>query len=114
VLPFTDTAWELTVSALLMGAGNGWGSGVLMTLGVDAAPARERDVFIGGWSMIQEAGALGGLLLVSAGAAVALPLGIFASAGLGGVTVAALWRRIPRGVPAARPQPQPPPQRKQS
>jgi MFS family permease len=101
IMPFTHNAWQLTVCALLIGAGNGWGSGVLMTLGVDAAPERERAVFIGGWSMVQEFGALAGLMLVAAGAAVALPLGIFASAGLGVVTVGALWRWIPRGAPHA-------------
>lgn len=105
LLPFTDQPWQLTACALLMGAGNGWGSGALMTLGVDAAPERERAVFIGGWMMLQDVGGLVGPMLVGAGAAAALSLGVFSLGGLGVIAVAALVAWVPRGVPDAARKP---------
>lgn len=101
VMPFTDQPWQLTIAALLMGAGNGWGSGALMTLGVDAAPEKERAVFIGGWMVLQDIGGLAGPMIVAAGAAAALSLGVFSLAGLGAAAVFTLVAWVPRGVPDA-------------
>lgn len=71
LLPLADTV--LTV-ALVMGVialGNGLGSGIVMTLGADAAPVEGRSQFLGGWRLCGDLGNTGGPLLVSAVAAVA-------------------------------------------
>ena len=94
-LPFTQEALGVTLAAVALGLGNGWGSGVLMTLGSDAAPAEGRHLFIAMWMILQDAGGLAGPAIVSACAAVALPLGFFVVGGVGVGTAGALQRWIP-------------------
>ena len=52
-------------------SGNGFGSGILMTLGADAAPAADRAQFLGGWRLCGEAGNAAAPLVVTAVTAVA-------------------------------------------
>nr|WP_255633275.1 MFS transporter [Demequina sp. TTPB684] len=96
LLPATSTPWQVGVVALLIGLGHGWGSGVVMTLGADAAPEQGKAVFLGAWSILQDAGGLLGPVIVAAGAAIALPLGFFAVGGVGAATVGVLHRFTPR------------------
>ncbi|GHS89489.1 MFS transporter [Actinomycetota bacterium] len=97
VLPATSTLAGLAAVAMVMGLGNGIGSGILMTLGADVAPAQGRAQFLGIWRVFQDVGAAAGPLVVSAGAALgSLALGIV-TVGAGGVVAAgalALW--VPR------------------
>lgn len=102
-LPLTASMPALTVVALLMALGNGLGSGIVMTLGADAAPADARPQFLGGWRLFVDCGISGGPLLVSAITVVA-PLAT-ACVVLGGVSfVGGAWlaRWVPHYDPTRR------------
>jgi len=64
VLPFTGSFAGLTIAAVLIGFGNGLGSGVMMTLGADLAPDDSRGEFLGIWRLIGDCGFTGAPLLV--------------------------------------------------
>jgi MFS family permease len=96
LLPATSQTWQVAAVAVLIGLGHGWGSGVVMTLGADAAPEHGKAVFLGAWSILQDAGGLLGPVIVAAGAAIALPLGFFAVGGLGVATAGTLYKFTPR------------------
>lgn len=98
VLPFTHAPWQVAIGAVLVGFGNGWGSGVVMTLGADAAPEEGRAVFLGAWSILQDVGGLLGPAVVAAGAAVSLAVGLFAVSGIGVAAAGAMQRWVPRRV----------------
>lgn len=86
-LPLAQDALGLGLVLALIAVGNGLGSGIVMTLGADAAPADGRAQFLGGWRLCGDIGGTGGPLLVSGLAAVlsiaAAPvaLGLFTLAG---------------------------------
>ena len=101
VLPLTSTSAQVAAVAVLLGAGNGWSSGLVMTLGADAAPEEGRALFLGAWSILQDVGGLLGPGIVAAGAALALPAGFVAMGGVGAVATGAFLKWIPRGTPAA-------------
>lgn len=97
LLPLAASAAGLAAVAMLMGFGNGIGSGIIMTIGADVSPAAGRAVFLGAWRLCGDAGNGVGPLLLSAvtvlaslGAA-AVVMGAFAGAG---AAVMARW--IPR------------------
>ncbi|MBD8080694.1 MFS transporter [Cellulosimicrobium arenosum] len=97
LVPFTDTAPSLAVVAALLGVGNGMGSGIIMTLGADVAPADVRPTFLSVWRLFQDTGDALGPLVLSAGAALgSLAAGIWAAAALGGAAAGALRRWVPR------------------
>lgn len=103
----TSDAVGLAIAGMVLGLGNGWGSGVLMTLAGDVAPARGRAMFIGLWMALQDAGGLLGPVLLSVGTAIAFPLGFGAAGVVGVATAGAMMRWIPpwrlRETPAAGP-----------
>ncbi|WP_125610601.1 MFS transporter [Specibacter cremeus] len=102
-MPFTHGAGSLLLVALLVGLGNGIGSGLIMTLGADHSPALGRPQFLGIWRFLSDVGNSGGPALLSAITAVAtLSVGIGATGALGLVAAAVLWYWIPRSAPAAR------------
>lgn len=101
LLPLTSGAWGLAGVVVLVAVGNGLGSGVVMTLGADAAPRQGRAQFLGGWRLCGDVGTSSGPLLVGAIAAVAplatacLVIGALACVGTGWV---GYWtRRADRG-----------------
>ena len=97
LLPMTDSVLTLSVVAGLLGLGNGLGSGIIMTLGADVAPAEGRSSFLGVWRLCQDTGEAGGPLIVAAGAALgSLALGVYAAASFGLLSSAALMRWVPR------------------
>lgn len=71
LLPLTDAAWSVALVVGLIALGNGLGSGIVMTLGADAAPTDGRAQFLGGWRLCGDIGNTAGPLLVGAVAAVA-------------------------------------------
>ena len=77
LIPAADTALGLWVAALVIGFGNGLGSGTMMTLGADLSPPGATGEFLGVWRLIGDAGAVGGPLVVGA---MATGLGLRASA----------------------------------
>jgi hypothetical protein len=86
-----------------MAFGNGIGSGIVMTLGADAAPADARPQFLGGWRLFADFGLAAGPLLISAITVVA-PLAA-ACLALGGISLAGggwLARWVPRYDPVSR------------
>ncbi|UFU03600.1 MFS transporter [Ruania suaedae] len=96
-LPFAETLLTVSIVAVLLGLGNGIGSGVLMTLAADTSPEHGRPQFLGVWRLYSDAGMAAGPLVVSAGAALgSLAAGIGATGGLGLLAVLALWRWVPR------------------
>lgn len=94
LLPLAETKGTLLAVALLMSLGNGLGSGIVMTLGADAAPRHDRAQFLGAWRLMGEAGNAGGSLGLSAVTALvslpaaALALGVL---GLGGLAWTSVW-----------------------
>ncbi|WP_082812791.1 MFS transporter [Cellulomonas timonensis] len=97
VLPLTHSLASLAAVAMVMGLGNGIGSGILMTLGADVAPVAGRSQFLGAWRLLQDSGAAAGPLVVSAGAALgSLAAGIATIGGLGLLAAGALARWVPR------------------
>jgi MFS family permease len=80
ILPLADGAWGLVAVGLLLGFGNGIGSGVIMTLGSDLAPPVGNARFLGMWRFIGDLGTAGGPLLIAA-------VGGLATLAAGSVTV---------------------------
>jgi len=64
LVPLVGSFGGLLLAAMLIGLGNGLGSGTMMTLGADLAPARARGVFRGLWRFIGDVGHAGSPLVV--------------------------------------------------
>ncbi|WP_030528655.1 MFS transporter [Phycicoccus jejuensis] len=100
VLPLTSTLLAVGAAAVVMAVGNGLGSGIVMTLGADAAPEQGRAPFLGLWRLLSLVGHNGASIVVGALAAVA-SIGA-ASVTVGVLTVAGgawLLRWLPRYEP---------------
>jgi len=98
LLPLSHSFETLLLVALLLGFGNGLGSGIVMTLGADRAPEIGRASFLAVWRLVSDAGTTAGPLL---GAAV-IALGSLALAppvvgilGFGTGFVVLKWLREP-------------------
>ncbi|MEU4838910.1 MFS transporter [Nocardia testacea] len=101
LLPLAGDVWTIGAVAVIMGIGNGFGNGVIMTLGADVAPAATRAEFLAAWRLTHDFGMFLGPLAAGAAATV-VALGV-AVAALGVVSVtgaAVMFRYIPRFVPA--------------
>ncbi len=95
--PFTHSATTLLLASLLIGFGNGIGSGMIMTLGADYSPVVGRAHFLGLWRLMSDMGSTGGPALLSAvTAALSLAAGIWCTGALGLAAAAVLWYWIPR------------------
>jgi hypothetical protein len=114
LMPLTHGVLTLTLVAMLMGFGNGIGSGIVMTLGADTSPAIGRLTFLGIWREVADVGSSVGPVVLSAITALAgLGAGIVASGGVGFAAALVLWVWIPRYIvgdraaraPAAYPSP---------
>jgi len=66
LVPLTTGPLGLLAAGMVIGLGNGLGSGTLMTLGADLAPAEARSEFLGVWRLIGDVGFTGGPLVVGA------------------------------------------------
>ena len=96
LLPLAGGPTGLLLAALLIGFGNGIGSGIVMTLGADFSPSPGRPQFLGIWRLLADLGTMGGPGLLSAVTAlVSLSAGIGATAVLGLLGAAVLWRWVP-------------------
>ena len=99
----SDTAavLALLLPSLLIGLGNGLGSGIVMTLGIDVSPAHGRTRYLSWWNTMLGAGRLSAPLLVTAITLLA-PVAV-AGAATGALCVAGgLWlsRTLPRVTPS--------------
>jgi MFS family permease len=96
LMPLTHSAVTLTLAAMVMGFGNGIGSGIVMTLAADTSPAVGRPTFLGLWRELADAGSgIGPLILSAVTAAAGLAVGIVISGGVGFVAAAVLWAFVP-------------------
>ena len=103
LLPLTSSLAAITAVALLMGVGNGMGSGIIMTLGADASPPTGRAAFLGAWRLCADVGAgAGPLVLSGVTAAAALGPAVLVMGGVGLVGAAAMARWTPRPPPTPR------------
>jgi len=68
-LPFTHSFATMALIALIMGLGNGLGSGMLMTIGADMAKPQERTQFLSICRLFSDTGAAAGPLVIAASAA---------------------------------------------
>ncbi len=97
VIPFTAGPGWFTAAALLIGFGNGVGSGIVMTLGADYSPSPGRPQFLGIWRFMSDLGTMAGPGLLSLFTAFAsLAVGIWATAGIGFLAAVVLGYWIPR------------------
>ena len=91
LLPFTHNAPEMIAVTILMGVGNGLGSGSMMTLGTDLAPRNAMGEFLGLWRLTGDAGGLAGPILVGDIAAlVGLASAAYVLAGVGALAAGTL------------------------
>lgn len=65
LLPFTTGFWPLLAVGVLVALGNGFGSGIVMTISADASPDVGRPQFLGAARFLGDLGGAGGPALVS-------------------------------------------------
>ncbi len=82
LLPAADGFYTLVAIAVVLGLGNGFSAGVIMTIGADLAPERNRGGFIGVWRLMTDLGSTAGPFVI--GSAVKL-VSLAAAAQLAGV-----------------------------
>jgi MFS family permease len=63
-IPFTWNFWSLLLVEILIGFGNGLGSGTMLTLGADFSSRESRGEFLGIWMLVGNLGAATGPLIV--------------------------------------------------
>jgi len=94
LIPLTGNFAGLLGAGLLIGVGNGLGSGTMMTIGADLAPEHARGEFLGLWRLVGDTGAMAGPL-VAGGVADLLTLSatalVAAAGGLGAALIFARW-----------------------
>ncbi len=96
VLPMTSSFLAMAVVGMLLGFGNGLGSGIIMTLGADFSPARGRAEFLGVWRTVGDVGNAGGPAIVSAVTALAsLATGSIVVGGIGLLGAAVVFFKMP-------------------
>lgn len=104
LMPLTHHVGTLALVAVVMGLGNGIGSGIVMTLGADTAPAIGRPVYLGLWRELSDGGSSIGPVILSAVSALAgLGAGIVVSGVVGFLGAIVLWRFVPRPDIRSRP-----------
>ena len=64
LLPLATRPPRVAAVMVLIAAGNGLGSGIVMTLGADTAPVEGRAQYLGGWRLCGDIGGSGGPVLV--------------------------------------------------
>lgn len=100
LVPLASGATALLLTAMLLGFGNGIGSGIVMTLGADHSPEHGRPQFLGLWRLMADGGVMAGPVLLSVVAASAsLATGIWAVAGISLLGAGLFGYFIPRSRP---------------
>lgn len=101
VLPLTSGFATVAVVSTVMGVGNGLGSGIVQTLGADAAPVAGRAQFLSAWRFLSLIGQNGAPLLVSV---VTVLAGLGAACVVLGLVVLAGAPLLARWLPAHDPR----------
>lgn len=100
LIPLVSDVWALLWVGALMGFGNGLGTGIVMTLGADYAPAHARPQFLGFWRVLTDSGMMVGPVVVSAVTSVAsLGTGVVVIAGAAFVGTGVFAYYLPRTRP---------------
>lgn len=100
IMPLTTTFWTFILVTMLLGFGNGIGSGLVMTIGADCSPTHARPQFLGLWRFMTDMGTCGGPLVVSGIAAVlGLTTGVLSVSAIGFAGAAIFWKWLPRRQP---------------
>ena len=103
LMPFTGSFGTLLGTAILIGFGNGVGSGIMMTLGADLAPKDGTGEFLGMWRLLGDFGGAAGHLLVGNVADLwGLGASSFVLAGIGYIAVMLFLRVVPETLNAER------------
>jgi MFS family permease len=96
LMPLTTGFWGLLLVGLIAGAGNGFGSGIMMTMGSDLSPANNREEFLSLWILILDLGGVVCPLIVGAiSEAFSLTVSGFAFFGIGIAGVLAFLFLVP-------------------
>lgn len=96
LLPLTADFLSFLGVAGLAGVGNGFGAGIVMTLGADFSPAGRRGEFLGVWRLLSDTGIAGGPALASLLTGVGgLALAAVASGGIGLAGAAVMLLLVP-------------------
>lgn len=97
LLPLTTGFWSLLAVGVLIALGNGFGSGIVMTISADASPDVGRPQFLGATRFLGDLGSAGGPALVSVLTGVAsLSVGVGSVALLALAAAAVLLTWLPR------------------
>lgn len=95
--PLTTATVPFLLVAVLLGFGNGIGSGLVMTLGADYSPPDGRAQFLGVWRFMADAGSTAGPLVLSAVTdTVSLAAGVGATGVLGLIAATLFLILLPR------------------
>jgi len=104
LVPFAGGFVALMLAGIVVGFGNGLGSGAMLTLGADLAPEENRAEFLGVWRLISDSGrATGPAVIGQIGQAAALTVAGLATAGIGVAGAAVLILLVPETL-ARRPR----------
>jgi len=97
IMPLTHGPLTIALVAMVIGFGNGIGSGIVMTLAADTSPAIGRPTFLGVWRELADAGVgIGPLILSGVTAFAGLSAGLVVSGCVGFAAAATMWKWIPR------------------
>ncbi|MDR3152476.1 MAG: MFS transporter [Bifidobacteriaceae bacterium] len=64
-MPFSHDFFSITLAACIIGIGNGFGTGIIMTLAADVAPVKQRSNFLGLWRIYADLGNALGPVFIS-------------------------------------------------
>ena len=94
LVPLTHSLTTLILVGLLLGFGNGMGSGIVMTMGADLSPSEGRAAFLGVWRFIADSGTAAGPFVLSVAIAATSLLPAAVAVGAVGLTAATImaWR----------------------
>ncbi|MGC5615536.1 MFS transporter [Georgenia sp. Z1491] len=96
-IPLTGTAGQLGAAGLVLGIGNGITSGILMTIGSDAAPADGQAQFLAAWRLQGDLGAAASPLVLAAGPALgSLAVAVWVTSAVAAVSIGVQRRWLPR------------------
>mgnify|MGYP001061475357 CR=1 FL=1 len=98
LVPLTGSPWWFAAMAVVVGLGNGFGSGIVMTLGADYSPPEGRPQFLALWRQLSDVGMLTGPAVLSAVTGLAgLAVGIWAVAAIAAAGAVIFARSLPKG-----------------
>jgi MFS family permease len=110
LFPFAHSFTGLLLAGMVTGLGNGFGSGIAMTLGADFSPTIGRNEFLGVWRLVGDiGGAVGPMVIGGLAGPIGLGGAIAASGGIGAlgaiVMVFFVTEPLKRARPPTRPRP---------